>query len=82
MTFELKMLAGAVIVGSVQLLLQAHSASLQRGYRYTASPRDQVLPPLHGVAGRLDRAWRNFLETFPLFVAAVLLAHAAGTTPD
>ena len=30
------------------------------------------------VAGRLERALRNFLETFPLFAAAVLMAHAAG----
>ena len=30
------------------------------------------------VAGRLDRAQRNFLETFPLFAAAVLIAHVAG----
>jgi uncharacterized MAPEG superfamily protein len=29
------------------------------------------------VAGRLDRALKNFGETFPLFVAAVLCAHLA-----
>jgi uncharacterized MAPEG superfamily protein len=34
---------------------------------------------LTGVAGRLDRALRNFVETFPLFAAAVLMAHVAGT---
>ena len=28
-----------------------------------------------GLAGRLDRAQRNFLETFPVFVAAVLMVH-------
>ena len=33
-----------------------------------------MLPPLGGTAGRLDRALRNFLETFPLFAAAVLIA--------
>ena len=31
------------------------------------------------MAGRLDRALRNFLETFALFAAVVLVAHAAGT---
>ena len=36
------------------------------------------LPPLAGTAGRLDRAMRNFLETFPLFAAAVLIAALAG----
>ncbi len=34
-------------------------------------------------AGRLERAYRNFLETFALFAAAVLLAHALDkTTPS
>lgn len=36
------------------------------------------MPPLTGVGSRLERALRNFLETFPVFVAAVLLVHALG----
>jgi hypothetical protein len=32
----------------------------------------------HGVAGRLERALRNFLETFPLFATAVLLVQITG----
>jgi len=31
-----------------------------------------------GIAGRLERALRNFLETFPVFAVAVLLVHALG----
>ena len=38
------------------------------------SPRDETRP-LIGIAGRLNRALQNFLETFPLFAAAVLMAH-------
>jgi uncharacterized MAPEG superfamily protein len=64
MTIELRMLSLSIALGFVQLLLQAHSASLQRGYRYAMSPRDEPKPPLTGVAGRLERALRNFLETF------------------
>jgi uncharacterized MAPEG superfamily protein len=33
------------------------------------------MPPLTGVAARLERALRNFMETFPLFAAAVLIAN-------
>jgi len=39
---------------------------------WNAGPRDNVPAPLPGVAGRLDRAARNFIETFPFFAAAVL----------
>jgi uncharacterized MAPEG superfamily protein len=46
--------------------------------RQSASSRDEPVAPLIGKAGRLDRALRNFLETFPLFTAAVLAAHLAG----
>ena len=45
----------------------------------TASPRDRETPSLRGVAGRLNRALRNFMETFPLFAAVVLAAHVSET---
>lgn len=79
MTLELKMLALSIVLGLVQIVLAAHAASLQRGYVWTASARDEAMPALTGMAGRLARALRNFLETFPLFAAAVLLAHVAAT---
>jgi uncharacterized MAPEG superfamily protein len=72
MSIELKILAWSIVLGLVQILLSAHAASLQVGYRYTAIARE-TRPPLTGVADRLERALRNFLETFPLFAAAVLL---------
>jgi len=40
---------------------------------------DEKVEPLRGVAGRLDRALRNFSETFPLFAAVVLAAQLTGT---
>ena len=69
MTIELKMLALSVVLGVVQIAMASHAASVQRGYRWAAGPRDDVPLPLTGVAGRLDRALRNFLETFALFCA-------------
>jgi uncharacterized MAPEG superfamily protein len=77
MTIELTMLALAVVLGLVQIVIAAQAKSRQTGLQWTAGPRDEP-KPLTGVAGRLDRALSNFLETFPLFVAAVLIAHATG----
>ncbi len=79
MSVELRMLTLSVVLGIAQIIAASHAASLQRGYRWTASPRDAQVEPLRGVAGRLDRALRNFGETFPLFAAVVLVAHATGT---
>jgi len=78
MSTELKLLALSVVLGFVHIVLASHAASFQYGYRWTATARDRPMPPLEGVAGRLERAARNFLETFPLFAAVVLLAHVAG----
>jgi len=75
---EVRVLAWSVVLGLVQIVAASHAASLQRGYRWSASARDREVAPLIGVAGRLDRALRNFSETFPLFAALVLAAQAVG----
>ena len=82
MTTELWLLVAAILLGFAHIILQAHSMNMQRGLRWNAGPRDEILPPLTGIAGRLYRAQRNFLETFPLFAAAVLIADAAGVHND
>ena len=33
------------------------------------------MPPLRGIASRIDQATTNFLETFPFFAALVLATH-------
>jgi uncharacterized MAPEG superfamily protein len=78
MTIELTMLALSIVLGLVQIVLAAQAKNRQRGFRWAAGPRDDPTPPLTGVGGRLDRALANFLETFPLFAAAVLIAQVAG----
>ena len=79
MTTELRMLTLSVVLGIVQIVAASHAASLQRGYRWSASPRDETMPQLQSVAGRLNRALRNFVETFPLFAAVVLAAEVSDT---
>src|SRR3712207_4934315 len=73
------MLTLSVVLGIVQIIAASYAANLQRGFRWTASPRDAKVEPLRGVAGRLDRALRNFVETFALFAAVVLVAHVTDT---
>src|SRR5215216_7916550 len=53
---ELRMLTFSVVLGILQIIAASHAASLQRSYRWTASPRDEKVEPLRGVAGRLNRA--------------------------
>ena len=76
MPIEIRLLAFAVVLGLVQVLAAGIAANPQRGLAWAAGPRDEPRPPAAGLAGRLDRASKNFLETFPLFAALVLAAAA------
>ena len=76
MNYELTILVYAIVLGIVHIVLASISASLQRGYRWTASARDIRPDPLTGVPARLERALANFMETFALFAAAVLIIEA------
>src|SRR5262249_8156865 len=73
MTIEFALLAASVVLGIVHIIVVSHLQSWQRGYRWTASSREQSGVPLTGFAGRFERALRNYLETFPFFAAAILL---------
>ena len=75
MTVELWMLAASIALGMIHLIASSHLISWQRGYRWTASNREEAVPPLHGLPHRVDQATTHFLETFPFFAALVLIAH-------
>lgn len=75
---EQAMLVAAVFLGIVHIVLAAQLANAQRGLLYAASARDEIKPPLTGIAGRAERAMRNYLETFVFFAAVVMLAQGAG----
>lgn len=75
-SIEMQILFCAIVLGLVQLLIATLATLGARGFPWAAGPRDEPGAPLGKFGGRLDRAYRNFLETFPFFAAAVLLAHA------
>ncbi len=72
------MLAAASLWGFLQLVAAAQAANAQYGLRWAASPRDNEMPPLAPIPGRINRNFRNYMETFPFFAAAVLIAQVAG----
>lgn len=78
MTTEYQMLVWSVILGLAQLLVATTGAVMERGLPWAFGPRDNPVPPLAGIKGRLDRACGNFLETFPIFAVLVLAGGALG----
>jgi uncharacterized MAPEG superfamily protein len=77
MTIELTMLAWTLVLAGVQILLFDFARTGQYGLKWNTGPRDETMPPLSPVAGRLKRAQYNLFETLPIFIGAVLIAHIA-----
>jgi len=79
-TPELKLLVAAAVIGLLHLVWgTAAGSGGDRDMTWLLGPRDDPRP-VTGVAARLTRAYANFLETFPLYAAAVLAVVAAGKT--
>lgn len=74
-SFEFWTLFLAAVLGLVHLSAASFAFKAQVGNAYTVGARDEGLQPA-GVAGRLQRAQANFLESFPIFVAFVFLLDA------
>jgi uncharacterized MAPEG superfamily protein len=72
MSIESWALFGAMVLGLAHLTAASFAFKAQVGNAYTVGARDEDLQP-SGIAGRLGRAQRNFLETFAIFAAAVLM---------
>ncbi|GAB0117579.1 MAPEG family protein [Acidisoma sp. 7E03] len=71
MTTPMSLLLWSILLGLLQCLATGFAVSATRGLDFSASARDDQ-EPLTGVAGRVIRAFANFRETFPFFVALVL----------
>jgi uncharacterized MAPEG superfamily protein len=78
MRIELYLLGATLVLALVQVLLTAHLRTRQYGIEWNAGPRDEAMPPLNPLAGRMLRAQENLYETLPLFIGAVLAAAVAG----
>lgn len=68
---EIWVLAWSVVLLLVHIFAQAGTAG-DLGMDYLAGPRDEARKSRSVIAGRGERALRNFLETYPAFVALAL----------
>ncbi|MGH6870678.1 MAG: MAPEG family protein [Rhizomicrobium sp.] len=75
---ELSMLVLATILGLLQLFIAARAGNSQRGLKWNVGARDEAPKAVGKGAARLERAFRNFLETYPFFAVAVIVATLAG----
>lgn len=84
-TVQMTMLWASIALAFIYLLAAAVTSVGQRGMTWALGPRDDAPPPINAIGGRLDRAWKNYAETFPLFAVAILVeahaGHGSGLAP-
>src|SRR3546814_14736398 len=73
MSIELTVLAWGCVLGVVQTYVAAELEGRQYGMKWALSSREAALPPPTPLVGRMKRAQANFLETFPIAAAAILI---------
>jgi uncharacterized MAPEG superfamily protein len=79
---EILILAWGAVLLLVHVFAAGHYKTKQYGAQWNIGARDEALPPLEPVAGRLVRAQANYAETFPIAVIALLGVVLAGRTSD
>lgn len=72
MSFELTLLLWSAVLGLVYAGTQGLILKADVGNDATIGARDSM-PEQSVLSGRADRALRNFLETYPVFVALVVV---------
>jgi uncharacterized MAPEG superfamily protein len=75
---EIVMLGLGAVLLLLQLFLQSVSSGIEMGGDYKVGPRDEARAVRGVFAGRADRAFRNLLETFPIFAALALALVVTG----
>ena len=79
---EVLILAWGCVLLLVHIFVAIHFKTKQYGADWNMGGRDGDLPPLNPVAGRLERAQANFLETFPVAVIALFGVVLAGRSSE
>ncbi|MFB0872163.1 MULTISPECIES: MAPEG family protein [unclassified Sphingobium] len=82
MPVELTILAWSMILLLVHIFAAAHVKTKQYGPKWNMGARDESLPPLNPLAGRLVRAQANYMETLPIAIVALIGVVLAGRSSE
>ena len=82
LTSELTVLLLSTVLLLAHIMLAIRFKTQQYGTGWNTGARDEDLPPLNAVAGRLERARDNFLETYPIAIVVLFVAVLTGRNSD
>lgn len=76
MRFEITMMGATILLAITNIMWAGNIRTKQYGIEWNMGARDEPMPSLNPLAGRLLRAQANLYETLPLFIGALLGAIA------
>ena len=79
---ELTILGLAAVLLLAHIMIAINVKTRQYGTAWNMGARDETLPPLNPVAGRLERARNNYMETLPIAVIALFGVVLAGKASE
>ena len=82
MATELQILAWGCVLAIVHIFAAVRVKTRQYGTKWNVGARDEAPPPADPIVGRLARAQANYFETFPIMIAAVMIAVVGERTSD
>jgi len=77
MSLELTLLVWSTVVFGLYMGAQSITYRMQYGVKFANGPRDDE-PPQETLTARADKALRNFLETYALFIALAVATELSG----
>ena len=77
MSLELTLLVWSTVVFGLYMGAQSITYRMQYGVEFANGPRDHE-PPQETLTARADKALRNFLETYALFIALAVATELSG----
>ena len=80
MPTEIKIFAWGALLLIVHIFAAVHLKTRQYGVTWNMGARDDAVPPLNPLAGRLQRAEANYLGALPIAIIALLGVVVANRT--
>jgi len=79
---EILILTLGALLLLIHIFAAGYAKTKQYGANWNTGARDEKLPPLDPIAGRLARAQANFQETFPIAIVALFGVIVAGRSSE
>lgn len=81
LSVEISILLYGCILALIHIILQGGYSTYKRGAHWALGPRDSHIP-IEGIALRVEKAAKNFFETFPIAIVLIIVVDLYNKSSD